>query len=144
MQSPPNSAASLPALDSTKRVAIRRRRLRKALCREYVQNWPGAIGACVAKKPLRGGVVHLRHEGERPAVRILEEGHPFLGAVGVAVDEMWRVHEHDAARAEFGMGLDNVRDAQIQDRLVFCAAFLLRQHESRATEVEERERAEGV
>ena len=38
----------------------------------------------------------LRHQRQRAALIVLEEGHPFLGAVGVLVDEMRRTDELDA------------------------------------------------
>ena len=68
--------------------------------------------------PLSG----LRHDGERAAVRILEERHPFLGAIGVAVNHVRRVRELHAALFQCIVRGGDVGHAQVKDRLLRGAA----------------------
>ena len=90
---------------------------------------------------LFGRTCDIRQE---PALGILEERHPLLGSVGVAMDQVRRALELDAARAELGVRGADVVDAQVQRGLRPRLAALRAQEEPRAAEVEERELAERI
>src|SRR5215472_3464670 len=69
--------------------------------------------------------------------------HPLLGAVRVAVNQVWRIGELHTAGAQRVVSRADVIDAQVEDR--FGAGLLLGvKVEPRTTAVEEGERTEAV
>src|SRR5690348_18015484 len=64
--------------------------------------------------PLRGP--RLTHDGERPSVIVFEESHPFLRAVFVAMNHMWRMGEFDPPCTQGRVGAADIRYAKIKDR----------------------------
>jgi hypothetical protein len=63
-----------------------------------------------ASESLRGSRLYLTHDGERTSLEIVEERHPLLRAVAVAVDEVRRAREGDAPPLELVVGGVDVRD----------------------------------
>src|SRR6185437_342404 len=88
--------------------------------------------------------LHLRHDGQRPAFRVLEESHPFLGAVGVPVDHVRRVDELDSAPLQLLVSLLYPGDPEVKKRLRHRWRIGLSEQQARAAAVEEREIAERV
>jgi hypothetical protein len=86
----------------------------------------------------------LGHDRERPSLGILEECHPLLGAVGVAMDHVRLADELDAASFHPLARLRDVRHPEIEYGLRGRRLLLLIQHQARAAAVEERHRSERV
>ena len=86
----------------------------------------------------------LRHDRQRPTVRILEEGHPFLGAVIVSMDHVRRIDELDPASLQLFMGLLDIGYAEIKYRLRRRQLVSLGQQKPRTTAIEECQFAERV
>src|SRR5579883_1886249 len=106
---------------------------------------PGTEARCLDGWRCSGALcraLDLRHDRQWPPFRILEEGHPFLGAVGVPMDHVWRVDEFDSASLQLFMCLLDIRNAEIQDRLRGRELFSLRQQKARAAAIEEGQIAE--
>jgi hypothetical protein len=59
--------------------------------------------------------LHLRHDGQRMAVGVIEEGHPLLHARLVAEDQVRCAEELDTACLQGLVGRANVRNAEVQD-----------------------------
>src|SRR5690606_29826243 len=57
--------------------------------------------------------VDARHEGQQAAVEVLEERHPFLGAVGVAMNHMRGAAERDAAGLQLRVGVVDILDRKV-------------------------------
>jgi hypothetical protein len=61
--------------------------------------------------------LHLRHNCQRPALRVFEEGHPFLCPICMFVDHVRCVNKFNTAQSQIVVSLYDVFDQQVQNRL---------------------------
>jgi hypothetical protein len=102
------------------------------------------------RKPVHAAQAHDRapyvvyaQQYVTPPLIILEESHPFLGAIGMTVHDMQGADEFHAAARQRCVGATYIGHAEVDDRLG-RRAFTFRQHQPDPAAIEKRQRPERI
>src|SRR5688500_18012338 len=68
--------------------------------------------------------LHLGHDPQEAAIRVFEERHPLLGAVGMLEDHVGRSNERRAACLQLSVGGVDVIDAEVEHGIARGGAFV--------------------